>query len=205
MEQQILENDTELDNDIQDQEVPSEDGTKDNKSNLNLIDVDDMINTQTAVDVVYKIEDGLHSFSSDDGVTTTHVTYKDGQKNGLCQMTENGRLLVDMIYVKDILHGPLKYYFANKSVQMLMNYVNNKLHGTFIQYYPDGSIQTKMVYENGLQHGKMESFDPQGNLLQEMFYENGLLEGPSNSFYNGELIARTYYKEGVEIMNKKAV
>ena len=146
------------------------------------------------------IPDGIQSFSNQDGTGNTTVTFKDGQKNGLSQVFENGRLVMEMNFLKDVLNGFFKYYFPNKTIQLLMQYKNGKLDGEFIQYHPNGAPQMKANYVEGVQDGIAQTFDPFNNLVQEMFYKNGFLEGPVNTYHDNELVARTYYKEGVEVI-----
>jgi antitoxin component YwqK of YwqJK toxin-antitoxin module len=196
-----------------DDDVPSAEKNKEDSSkfHINLSDVSDVSDVSDASDAIEEIHsellepvpavlNGIHSTSSDDGTTTT-VNFEDGKKSGLAQILENGRLVMEMYFLKDVLNGAFKYYFSNKALQILMNYSDNKLEGDFIQYYPDGSVQLKTYYQKGLQQGKSQTFDQHGNLVQEMTYINGMLDGPVNTYNNGDLIARTYYKEGVEVMN----
>jgi antitoxin component YwqK of YwqJK toxin-antitoxin module len=163
----------------------------------------DVIEEDPFASITTTIQDGLHILDNNDS-TTTSVTYKDGKKNGPCQVLQGEKILMEMMFVEDLLSGAFKYFFANKAIQTLMNYANGELHGEFIQYYPDGkSIQMKTSYEKGLQHGLSQSFDQDGNLIQEMTFLEGTLNGPMNTYHNGELIARTYYKDGAEVMQKK--
>jgi antitoxin component YwqK of YwqJK toxin-antitoxin module len=146
------------------------------------------------------IPDGVQQFENDDSVT--YITFKDGKKNGLLQIVEQGRLSMDMMFVDDLLNGPFKYYFSNKAVQLTMQYKDGKLHGDFIQFHPNGVVQMKTTYINGLQQGVSQTFNAQNILVQDASYKDGLLEGPMNTYHEGQLIGRTYYKEGVEVMPK---
>lgn len=148
----------------------------------------------------FAISDGVHQFQNDD--STTHITFKGGQKNGLSQIFEGDILTMEMTFINDLLNGPFKYYFPNKTVQLMMQYSNGKLHGDFIQFHPNGEVQMKTNYINGLQEGMSQTFNAQKVLVQDMTYKKGLLEGPMNTYYDGQLIGRTYYKEGVEVTPK---
>ena len=146
------------------------------------------------------IPDGVQQFENDDSVT--HITFKDGKKNGLLQVFEQGRLSMEMMFVNDLLNGLFKYYFSNKAVQLMMDYKDGKLHGDFIQFHPNGAVQMKTTYVNGLQQGLSQTFNAQNFLVQDTSYKDGLLEGPMNTYYDGQLIGRTYYKDGVEVIPK---
>jgi antitoxin component YwqK of YwqJK toxin-antitoxin module len=148
----------------------------------------------------FAISDGVHQFQNDD--STTYITFKSGQKNGLSQIFERDRLTMEMTFMNDLLNGPFKYYFPNKTVQLMMQYKDGKLHGDFIQFHPNGEVQMKTIYVNGLQEGLSQTFNAQKVLIQDMTYKAGLLEGPMNTYFDGQLIGRTYYKEGVEVTPK---
>lgn len=180
------------------------------KKNVSMKDVVDMADPEDFILEFeeHKIEDGIQEFPNDDLTGRTTITFKDNKKNGLSQIFEHGRLVMEMNFLDNLLDGFFKYYFPNKALQMLMNYKNGKLHGEFIQYHPNGVIQSKTIYQNGFQQGLSQTFDVQQNLVQEAFYKDGLLDGPMNIYHEGELVARTYYKEGVEMIpeaKKKAV
>lgn len=161
------------------------------------LEMDDFSNFKIEIPM---IADGIHQFENPDNVM--YITFKDGKKNGLSQIFENGRLIMDMTFMDDLLNGSYKYYYPNKDIQLLMNYKNGKLHGDFIQYHPNRVIQMKTTYIEGLQQGVSQTFNMQNILVQDMVYKDGLLEGPMNTYHDRELIGRTYYKEGVEVISK---
>lgn len=161
------------------------------------LEMDDFSNFKIEIPM---IADGIHQFENPDSVM--HITFKDGKKNGLSQVFENGRLIMDMTFMDDLLNGSYKYYYPNKDVQLLMNYKNGKLHGDFIQYHPNRVMQMKTTYIEGLQQGVSQTFNTQNILVQDMVYKDGLLDGPMNTYHDRELIGRTYYKEGVEVIPK---
>lgn len=144
------------------------------------------------------IPDGVHQFEQDEQISS--ITFKDGKKHGPMYVFERGVLSTEMMFESDVLNGIMKYYYPNKALQLQLNFLDGKQDGDFIQYHPNGAIQMQMQYKNGQKQGICKIYDAYGNLLQDMFYINDLLDGPVNSYYEDKLVARKYYKDGVEVI-----
>ncbi|CAO4837242.1 MAG: hypothetical protein CNLJKLNK_00620 [Holosporales bacterium] len=144
------------------------------------------------------LPDGVHQFK--EGEQIVHITFKNGEKNGPLYVFQNGLLTTEMSFVDNVLHGLMKCYFPNNTVQLVQYYKAGILEGDFIQYHPNGAIQMKLTYQKGLKQGLCTIYDPYGNLQQDMTYQNDLLDGPINSYYDGKMVARKYYKDGVEVI-----
>lgn len=148
------------------------------------------------------LPDGVHQFEEAGQVVS--ITFKNGEKNGPMYVFQNGLLTTEMLFANNVLHGAMKCYFPNKAVQLVQHYVQGSLEGDFVQYHANGAIQMQLTYIKGLKQGLCSIFDPYGNLQQDMMYKDDLLDGPINSYYEGKMVARKYYKEGVEVISAQA-
>jgi antitoxin component YwqK of YwqJK toxin-antitoxin module len=143
-----------------------------------------------------------------DGIITTEVgeftiltPVVSGKKNGVMQVFQNKRLLMESTYTDDIQHGALKIYYPNQSLQALGSYTNNALNGPYTTYHTNGKTQMSMVYVNGQQNGPMKVYDEQGALVQQATYVDGVLNGYMSNYYDGDEISKIFYKDGVELKN----
>ena len=132
----------------------------------------------------------------------TEIPYKNGQKNGVMKIIQDGRLTTDMMFVNNVLSGPMHAYYPNGSIQMKMLFENGKLNGEFLQYHPNGKVSMQVVYVEGKKQGICQNMDDAGNLVQNSYYKDDVFHGAVTTYNEGEIIARTFYEEGVEIKDK---
>lgn len=142
--------------------------------------------------------DGVQRY--DDGMgTITEITYKDGKKNGPMKVMKEDRLTLEMTFVKDLLNGFMYSYFPNGSVQMKMLFENDKLNGESLNYHPNGAVSMKSVYIEGKKQNLCQCMDEDGMVIQDSYYKDDLLHGAVTTYHEGEMVARSFYENGVEI------
>lgn len=134
--------------------------------------------------------------------TITEITYENGQKNGSMKVIQDGRLTVEMTFVNDVLDGFMYTYFPNGSVQMKMLFSRDKLNGEALNYHPNGEVSMKSMYVEGKKQSLCQAMDDSGVLIQDSYYKDDILHGAVTTYHEGEIIARTFYDNGVEIKEK---
>ncbi len=85
-------------------------------------------------------------------------------------------------YYKDrrgrkILHGTLKQYYSDGSVQFDFPHKDGKYHGVITEYYAGGKKKNIVDYKEGLRDGKFESFYQNGKLKASGMNVKGLQDG----------------------------
>ena len=142
--------------------------------------------------------DGVQRYDDDMG-TVTEITYKDGKKNGPMKVMQDNRLTLEMTFVNDALHGVMLSYFPNGSVQMKMLFENDKLNGESCNYHPNGVVSMKSMYVEGKKQNLCQCMDDDGIVIQESYYNDDVLHGAVTTYHEGEMVARSFYENGVEI------
>ncbi len=145
--------------------------------------------------------DGVQRHDDEMG-TITEITYKNGQKNGPMKILQDGRLTVEMTFVNDVLDGFMYAYFPNGSVQMKMLFANDKLNGEALNYHPNGEVSMRSMYADGKKQNLCQAMDDEGVLIQDSYYKDDILHGAITTYNEGEIIARSFYDNGVEIKEK---
>jgi antitoxin component YwqK of YwqJK toxin-antitoxin module len=146
--------------------------------------------------------DGVQRY--DDGMgAITEITYKDGKKNGPMKVMQDGRLTLEMTFVNDALNGVMLSYFPNGSIQMKMLFENDKLNGESFNYHPNGIVSMKSLYIDGKKQNLCQCMDDAGVLIQDSYYKDDLLHGAVTTYHEGEMVARSFYENGVEIKEEE--
>ena len=75
--------------------------------------------------------------------------YKDGEKDGMEKgYQENGKIIAELNYKKDCLHGTSKFYDKNGNLEHEQNYKEYVLHGTE-KIYENGKVILEREYKDG--------------------------------------------------------
>lgn len=163
----------------------------DENSEPNLGDVLADAERQTQPDGVQRYDDGMG--------TITEISYKDGQKNGQMKVIQDDRLTLEMTFLNDALNGFMYSYFPNGSVQMKMLFENDKLNGESLNYHPNGVVSMKSMYVEGKKQNLCQCMNDDGMVIQDSYYKDDLLHGAVTTYHEGEMVARSFYENGVEI------
>lgn len=142
--------------------------------------------------------DGVQRHDDDMG-GITEITYKGGQKNGSMKILQDGRLTVEMTFLNDVLDGFMYTYFPNGAIQMKMLFANDKSNGEALNYHPNGVVSMTSMYVDGKKQGLCQAMDDEGSLIQDSYYKDDILHGAVTTYHEGEIIARSFYDNGVEI------
>lgn len=140
--------------------------------------------------------DGAMKRTEDSTVTTGYYTA--GQKNGRFTTTVNKRVVSDISYKMDTLHG--KYYFSSEAKTISGSHYLNRKTGVWIIDsidYRKVRIMDTTNYANGLRHGISVTYTNNRLVVRSEW-----AEGKLNGFYeeyspgSGQLISKGYYKDG---------
>lgn len=161
------------------------------------------IQSDVFVDVnVQSQPDGMQRY--DDGMgTITEIVYKNGKKNGPMKVVQDNRLMLEMTFVNDALNGVMVSYFPNGSVQMKMLFENDQLNGESFNYHPNGVVSMKSLYIAGKKQNLCQCMNDEGTLIQDSYYKDDLLHGAVTTYHDGEVVARSFYENGVEMKEEK--
>jgi antitoxin component YwqK of YwqJK toxin-antitoxin module len=140
--------------------------------------------------------------------TRIEVYYKDGFKDGPCQMyDENGKLTSTFTYKEDVLHGPSTQYNEQGGLFIECGFIDGALHGLNTVYYPSGMKMSETPFVKGKQHGEMLMYDEFGDLMQRVSYLNGLQQGQSTTYYprsmGGGVSQVSFYDNGLLVNEQK--
>ena len=94
------------------------------------------------------LRDSVWLFYGQDGTLLSRVEYSKGKRNGKEQkFFPDGITEAEEINWKDsIKHGPLKQYFDNGQLKLMVTYINGSLEGQYISYYDDGQKEIEGIY-----------------------------------------------------------
>ena len=77
------------------------------------------------------------------------VDFVEGKKSGVYYKYERGKIVHEMTYMDDVIHGPFKRYYSNGNVQEESNYANGVLDGQALWYDQQGNVTIEYTYANG--------------------------------------------------------
>lgn len=140
--------------------------------------------------------------------TRIEIYYKDGLKDGPCQMyDEKGRLTSSFTYKEDVLHGPTTQYNEQGGLFIECNFIDGELDGLNTAYYPNGMKMSETPFVKGKQHGEMLMYDEFGDLMQRVSYLNGIQHGQSTTYYSrsmgGGIAQVSFYENGLLVNEQK--
>lgn len=142
--------------------------------------------------------DGVKRYDDDMG-TVTEITYKNGQKNGPMKIIQDGRLTLEMTFANNVLDGFMNAYFPNGTIQLKTLFKDDKPNGEALNYHPNGEVSMKSMHMDGKKQGLCQAMDDEGALIQDSYYKDDILHGAVTTYNEGEMIARAFYDNGVEI------
>ncbi len=137
---------------------------------------------------------------NDAGILTERFTQnkKTKQKEGKrTQYFENGTVMEEAIYQKNILHGERKIYYENGQVQILEQYKEGNFDGAYQAFYNNGQLELEGNYINGSMSGLWTRFYETGEKMEVVTFEENEENGPFTEYHiNGQLKAKGAYKDG---------
>lgn len=80
-------------------------------------------------------------------------------------------------YVKGVLEGEVKTFYANGKPTEILNYRNGKIHGLVQRYSDEGVLLDEVNYENGKRNGAAKYYNTKGELIYSGMYKNDLKVG----------------------------
>ncbi len=86
---------------------------------------------------------------------------------------ENGNLMFEDNFIKDLLCGVGKMCDINGNTELEYECYDGKFHGFYRCYWCDGNIRTELLYKNGLLHGLCKYYNEDGILTNTIKYING--------------------------------
>jgi antitoxin component YwqK of YwqJK toxin-antitoxin module len=125
---------------------------------------------------------------------------KNGIKSG-CWLFyyPDGGLSAEEHYLKDELHGNVKYYDQSQNLIAIENWQFGYQQDSSLYFYPDGQKEKEGLFDDGLYSGRWMFYNPDGSLKKIGYYAEGLPNG-TWKFYNihGVLIQEGAFKNGME-------
>jgi antitoxin component YwqK of YwqJK toxin-antitoxin module len=117
---------------------------------------------------INKIKDGKWLYYSNGSKLVAEENYALGKKQGLFKLfsSEDGTLLQEEVWEKNILHGEHKEYYTTGALRSKWLYKNGKIDGAFENYYLDGKLWNKGQYSGGLRDGIWICYDRKGNEIK---------------------------------------
>lgn len=103
---------------------------------------------------------------------------------------EDGKLLAEIHYHKNLLHGPSTYYSRAKDVLSKSWFFLNKKQGKSYKYYTSTKLYSIEKYKDDLMQKDQKYYFEDGSLKTVMNYLDGYLDGEVKLFYEKEKIKR---------------
>jgi antitoxin component YwqK of YwqJK toxin-antitoxin module len=128
--------------------------------------------------------DSIWVFYNEDGIKTSEIAYKKGEKQGLTKSFSEGILVKTEPFENDKINGLVKHYYPNGNRKKEIPYEKGKAIGTgFIYALSDKRITTILTYKNGQLVRQQEI-----NQVDQQNQKQGLWIGTLNPFVEGVLI-----------------
>ena len=126
------------------------------------------------------------------------IDTKTKMKEGLFKRYfENGQLMEEATYLKDVLNGERKIFSPEGNLLSVENYQNGSYEGKFIAYAVDGHVEQEGQYTNNEMSGEWKTYYPGGQLKESVTFANNLENGPFKEYFpNGILKTEGNYKNG---------
>jgi antitoxin component YwqK of YwqJK toxin-antitoxin module len=97
----------------------------------------------------------------------------------------------------------VKSYYVNSILKEEYGVdTNYNLHGMYREYNKDGNLIVDLNYYHGKRKGKQYIWNGDGFLSTEANFKNDKKNGPQYSFYNGDTLSISYYRDGI-LLEKK--
>lgn len=109
---------------------------------------------------------------------------KDRFTGKISESYDDGRLKKEMTLKKGVMDGPFTEYFKNGKIYKKGNYKDGKYDGEVVTYTNLGDVMDTSTYKNG-------------NIVEKKAYKNGEKDGVWYDRYEGVVVRKITYKEGV--------
>lgn len=121
-----------------------------------------------------------------------------GKRQGLWkEYYEGGELRSQGKYVNSNAVGVWKYYFPNKTIEIIGGYdQKGRKNGDWIWYYANGDTMISAHYETGELDGEYVEYDEDGSIISRGNYVEGSEDGPWE-YYNGGCSEKGSYYDGM--------
>ena len=114
------------------------------------------------------------------GVVKTTSGYREGKLHGTYISVDNRGAIIEKVDFVEGLKNGVYYKYERGRIIHEMNYSNDVIHGVFRRYYANGNLQEESNYANGVLDGEARWYDQQGNVTIEYTYSNGELVDQGN-------------------------
>ncbi len=147
---------------------------------------DDGVNKQRAFEVTFVegVSEGEAVEYDEKGNKISCTPYVKGLKEGLCQIFDKGRLLMQVSFKKDKREGMTREYYPKGTLLGEVGYKDNQKHGEEKGYFEDGTPAHYAQYIDGKLDGPSYRWNDKGILIFEGEYKDGLRQGKFNKYYD---------------------
>ena len=113
------------------------------------------------------------------------------------QYFENGKVMEEAHYQKDILHGERKIYYTDGQIQFIEKYKEGNFDGLYQAFYNNGQLELEGTYINSSMNGPWTRFYESGEKMEVVTFENNEENGSFIEYHiNGQLKAKGAYLDG---------
>jgi len=142
------------------------------------------------------VKQGSFEFCFYDGSGYGKGTYKDGKKDGVCEVYhENGQLAYSYTYEDGAKEGEARSYYPNGQLKDIYIYKGGNLVDTIESYYEDGT-QKKKTFPS-IEGSMVEEYHENGRVSKRCYYRDGKPDGPCETYdYYGESGGKIVYDHG---------
>lgn len=121
------------------------------------------------------LREGIWTEYYPSGVVKTTSGYRNGKMHGTYVSADNRGTIIEKVDFVDGLKDGIYYKYERGKIVHEMSYSKDMVHGIFRRYYSNGNLQEESNYSNGVLHGAAQWYDQEGNVTIEYTYENGEL------------------------------
>lgn len=148
------------------------------------------------LNIQQEFPNGIYRQYTETGLLVKTYQLKNGERDGLfvTYFNPSGREKYKLSYKEGIRNGEEIYYYNNEenSVKTRGNWLNGKKDGVWEKIDMDGKYIEIESYKKGLRDGKFETFS-NGEIFTRTFYKNDLLDGPVEFYhYSGNNRYKSY-------------
>ncbi len=125
--------------------------------------------------------------------------------DGVCLFfTDEGKLEKQMFYDRGVLHGEMKLFFPDGTIQGTCGFKQGQRDGIMISYHPNGKKAEEAFYKDGKIINEVTKYHEKGNRSAVIPYEEGVPHGCAIEWYpTGRKKTVIQYKNGSLHSNSK--
>ncbi len=118
---------------------------------------------------------------------------------GNCENYENGILRSYAEFQNGLVHGEMKYYFANGKVEEIVEWEKGKANGKVKYFYQNGQLSEEGQVTDNSKEGTWKSYHANGKLKNHENWKNNQMQDSVFSYFaNGNLHSKGIFINGKE-------